>query len=155
MRLHRISHALLLLFVALVSHPRSADSADRLAAARARAGDVANLLQDALDPDQRGRVTMAAGVLDDGELVIATSEEDDRLRSPVKRIRDAERASQAFGGRKHAEEKILDYAKGDLFRSKKKVLAVAAGRPICERCEALIVSAGAVPASACRSGRRY
>ncbi len=144
-----------------------------LCAAPARAGDdgkiaqlgrkaraLAERLQAALDPDQcrsvtSCRTTMAAGILDDETILIATSDEDDRIRSPVEDIRREVGAVLATGGKRHAEIKILNYPSSTLFQRNKKVLVVAAGRPICEPCEAAILRDSVKIASPCKSGRKY
>jgi hypothetical protein len=48
----------------------------------------------------------------------------------------------------HAEDKIIAHAG-------KGLVAVAAGRPICETCEDNILGAKALPASPCKSGKVY
>lgn len=146
------------LLALLLSAPAGAgDDSAKVAAAAVRARNLAGRLQEALDPDQRGRVTMAVGILDDGKVIIGTSEDDNRLRSPVRAIKDAEDADLADVMRKgHAEEKIVAHVQGSLFFYRnRRILVIAAGIPICERCERTILAAGARPASRCRSGRTY
>ena len=54
------------------------------------------------------RITMAAGVLDDGHVIIATSENRNIVRSPVDAIRRAEGYELAtFLREGHAEAKII------------------------------------------------
>jgi hypothetical protein len=120
----------------------------KVAAARSKAAPAAAQLQAALGADQQGRVTMGAGINASGQLVIGTSEDAGYLRPPVKKL-----FQQGFGGAllatgkgKHAEDNIM--AMGGL-------VAVAAGRPICEDCERVIVNGEAIPASPCKSGRVY
>ena len=140
----------------LASAHAGQDEPGQVAAASARARDIANRLQAALDPDQKGRVTMAVGILDNGKVIIATSENENRLRSPLQEIRTAEGADLADGPRGHAEAKIVDYVRSSLFLYRnRRILVIAAGRPICETCEQAIVNAGARPANACKSGRTY
>lgn len=144
-----------LLCLALLLASTAAHAAPDLKTAAARARDVAQRLQAALDPDQKGWVTMAAAILEDGTLIIATSEKGRYLRSPVDDIRRAERADVADGPPGCAERKIINYIRTDLFRRNKKILVVAAGRPICEPCEQAILADGAKPAGRCKSGRSY
>lgn len=151
--LRRIAVLLALLFA---SPARAGDDSARVDAAAARACEIAARLQEALDPDQKGRVTMAAGVLDDGHVIIATSEKNNRIRSPIDAIKRAEGYELAtFLSVGHAEAKIIAHVRGSLFYFKsRKLLAIAAGIPICQECEKAIADAGARPASRCRSDRR-
>jgi hypothetical protein len=148
------------LFALLFAAPARAGDDARLAELAAKARDIAARLQAALDPDQcrsitSCRVTTAAAILDDGKVIIATSEKGSSLRSPLKAIKDAVGADVA-DGIGDAEEKIINYVQGSLFYYRnRRILVVAAGRPICERCERMILAAGARPASPCRSGRKY
>ena len=144
-----------LLFLFVMFTARVGHAAPDLAAASARAQNVARRLQDALDPDQKGWVTMAAAILDDGTLIIASSEKGRYLRSPLAAIRDAERAEVADGPPGCAERKIINYVRTDLFRRSRKILVIAAGRPICEACERAILADEAKPVGACKSGRKY
>lgn len=100
----------------LCALPAQAGDDGKIAAAARKVRALAERLQAALDPDQcrsvtSCRVTMAAGMLDDGTLVVASSELGRRrLRSPLDAIRrevGAEHADQEEG---HAEEKILDFS---------------------------------------------
>lgn len=147
----------LLLPLLFATPARAGDDPSRVAAAMARARDIANRLQAALDPDQKGRVTMAVGVLDNGKVIIATSEDRNTLRSPLDDIRRAEDADLVDSSPPaHAERKIIDHVRSSLFFYRnRRILAIAAGRPICEGCEQAIVAAGARPASPCKSGQRY
>lgn len=151
--LPRFSCLLFVFGALLFAHPIRA--ADDMGAATARASEIANRLQAALDPDQQGRVTMAASILEGGTIVIATSEKGSFLRSPVKDIQRELRAEVADGPAGCAERKIITYVRSNLFLRNKRILVVAAGRPICELCEPAIVAAGAKPASPCKSGRNY
>ena len=133
---------------------------DKISAYAARARDIANRMQAALDPDQcqsvtSCKVTVGVAILDNGKVLVATSEKDRGLRSPLRAIADAEDA-EVVRGSGDAEEKIINYVRGSLFYYRdRKILVVAAGRPICEKCERMILDAGARPASPCKSGRRY
>lgn len=145
--------ALLALYALLLSlHARAAP----VTAAAERARNLANRLQTALDPDQQGRVTMAVGILDNGKIIVATSEKDNRPRSPIRSIVEAEGADWvADVPQDHAEIKIIRYVESSLLLRHRKILVIAAGRPICEECELAILRAGARPASPCKSGRSY
>lgn len=125
-----------------------------------KARALAERMQAALDPDEcesitSCRTTMAAGILDDGTVLVATSDPEDRFRSPVESIRREEGAVKAIGRKRHAEVKILNYPSSTLFQRNTKVLVVAAGRPICELCEPAILRDGVKIASPCKSGRKY
>lgn len=149
----------LLLALLLPARARAGDD-QKMAAAAARARNIANRMQAALDPDQcrsktSCRVTVAAAVLDNGKVIVAVSEDDREMRSPLKDIARQEDADIARGPG-HAEKKIVEYVRGSLFFYRdRRILVIAAGRPICERCERIILDAGAKPASACVSGRVY
>jgi len=107
-------------------------------------------LQAALKSDQRGRVTMASGVLEssDGQrqLVSGTSE---HLRSgrPYVRPEVAEamgpRAETVARGTGHAEQNIVSHARENGM----KVVSVGAGRPVCGDCVKAIEGAGGTVAS--------
>ncbi len=161
MGLKRWFSALLLLLVGVLhASPARAGDDEKLAALGQKARVLAERLQSALDPDQCRsvtycRVTMAVGILDDGAVLIATSEPGNTLRSPLEDIRKEVGAQLVRYGSGDAEEKIVRYPSTTLFQRNRKVLVVAAGRPICEKCERIIVAAGAKPASPCRSGKRY
>jgi hypothetical protein len=115
--------------------------------AKAVAAPAAAQLQAALEPNQKGRVAMGAGVTESGGLIVATSEGG--LRPTVAQAFKTMGAELAKGSAGvHAEDKII--AKGG-----KSLVAVAAGIPICEECEDHILTAGALPASRCRSGKVY
>lgn len=115
--------------------------------AKARVAPVAAQLQAALQPNQQGRVTMGAGVTESGAVIVATSEAT--LRPTVAEVFKSTGAQLAKGAAGvHAEDKIIANAG-------KGLVAVAAGRPICESCENNILGAGALPASACKSGKVY
>lgn len=151
---------ILLLFLLLCPAAARAGDDSKIAAAAAKARDIANRMQAALDPDQcrsktSCRVTCAAAILDNGKVIVATSEDDRGLRSPLEDIRKAEDA-EAATGKGHAEEKIINHVQSSLFYYRnRKILVIAAGRPICEECENKILAAGAKPASPTRSGRKY
>lgn len=151
-----LRHVAVLLTIVLATPARAGDDSAKVDAAAARACDIATRLQEALDPDQKGRVTMAAGVLDDGHVIVATSEDRNIIRSPVDEIKRAEGYELATflrGG--HAEAKIIAHVQGSLFYFKsRKILAIAAGISICEKCEKVIRAAGIRPASRCRSERK-
>lgn len=151
-----LRRAAFLLALLSASSAFAGDDSATVDAAAVRACDIATRLQEALDPDQKGRVTMAAGVLDDGHVIVATSEKGNSVRSPVRAIIDREGYELAtYRTVGHAEDKIVAHVQGSLFYFKsRKVLAVAAGIPICEKCEAIIRAAGARPASRCRSEKR-
>lgn len=143
----------------LCALPAQAGDDGKIAQLGRKARALAERLQAALDPDQcrsytSCRVTMAVGILDDGKILIASSEEGRRIRSPIKSIADEEDAEIVFGAG-HAELRILAFPVTSLFYRDRRVLVVAAGRPICKPCEESILKAGARPASACESGRRY
>jgi hypothetical protein len=115
--------------------------------AKARSAPVAAQLQAALEPNQQGRVTIGAGVTEGGALIVATSEGG--LRPTVAKAFKSMGAQLAKGAAGvHAEDKIIAHAG-------KGLVAVAAGRPICTECEDHILGAGALPASACKSGKVY
>lgn len=154
-RFRRLHVLALGLGLALLFLPHPVRAADDLGTAAARAREIANRLQAALDPDQQGRVTMAAAILEGGTVVIATSEKGTFLRSPVKDIQRELGAEVADGPAGCAERKIIAYVRSNLFLRNKQILVVAAGRPICELCEAAILAAGAKPASPCKSRRKY
>lgn len=153
--------SLLLLLVALFhATPACAGDEEKLVALGRKARALAERLQAALDPDQcqsvtSCKVTMAVGILDDGTILIATSEKENKLRSPLKDIQREVGAEMVDVGRGDAEAKIIGYPSTTLFRRNRKALVVAAGRPICPDCERIILAAGARPASPCRSGNRY
>lgn len=76
------------------------------------------------------------------EQVVGTSEPNGYLRPGV----ELNAGEELAGGTGHAEENILAYmAENDI-----DPLYVAAGRPICPPCAALIEGAGAEPASPLR-----
>lgn len=149
-------HVFVLLALLFGAPARAGDDAARVDAAAARACEIAARLQEALDPDQKGRVTMAAGVLDDGHVIVGTSEDRNVPRSPVRSIIETEGYELAtFLRVGHAEEKIIAHVQGSLFYFKsRKILAIAAGIPICQNCERAIRAAGIRPASRCRSEKR-
>ncbi len=90
---------------------------------------------------------MGAGVIESNAVIIGTSEPRAYLRAEVREqvVAEGETVADGLG---HAESNIVGYAGVAL-------LAVGAGRPICEGCEGKIVSVKAVPASECRSGKVY
>ena len=99
----------------------------------------------------RGRVTMGAAVLEDAQgnrrVVIGTSEPNGYLRSGA---RSALQAGEiVIPGYGHAEADIVTWAAPNNY----KVIAVAAGRPICENCVQSIEGAGGIVASPKKSNR--
>ena len=110
-RFRRLHVLALGLGLALLFLPHPVRAADDLGTAAARAREIANRLQAALDPDQQGRVTMAAAILEGGTVVIATSEKGTFLRSPVKDIQRELGAEVADGPAGCAERKIIAYVR--------------------------------------------
>lgn len=105
----------------------------------------ATVLQQALPPGAQARVTMAAAVVEDRQgnrrVVIGTSEPNGYLRPGVKSaLQPNESVIQGFG---HAEADIIDWANKNGYQ----VIAVAAGRPICDKCVQAIEGASAIVAS--------
>lgn len=99
---------------------RVVNSPQQLAHERAQA------LQNELPEASRGRVTMGVGVTSDGEILVGTSE-GGYLRKGVT-LDDGE--VLAPGDTHHAEQNILQYAGQQGI----DVVAVGAGRPICDAC---------------------
>ncbi|MBC6474275.1 MAG: hypothetical protein GDA48_16870 [Hormoscilla sp. GM102CHS1] len=105
----------------------------------------ATALQEALSPPSRTRVTMAAAVVEDSQenrrVIIKTSEPNGYLRPGVKSaLQPGESVVPGYG---HAEANIVVWA----TKNDDRVIAVAAGRPICENCVGAIEDAGALVAS--------
>ncbi len=95
---------------------------------------------------------MAAAVVEDAQgnrsVVIGTSEPKGYLRPGVKSsILSGERVIPGYG---HAEADIIAWAALNNY----KVIAVAAGRPICENCVQTIEGAGGILASPRKSSSR-
>jgi RHS repeat-associated protein len=112
-------------------------------------GNVANLraksLQEALPQGSQGRVTMAAGVVEDSfgerQVLIGTSEPNGYIRPTVRPlINPNETIATGIG---HAEENIVNWAQVN----NRRVISVGAGRPICFECARLIKDAGGIIAS--------
>lgn len=118
------------------------DSAVRakMVKANARAAEI----QSAVPAAQQGRVTMAVGITGSGTIYVGTSEPNGYLRPGVEK---ALGGATVVKGNLHAERNICAEA-SDL-------VAVGAGRPICEICEDAILRVNAIPASPCRSGKTY
>lgn len=94
---------------------------------------------------------MGAAVLEDAQgnrrVVIGTSEPNGYLRSGVKSaLQPGEIVIPGYG---HAEADIVAWAAPNNY----KVIAVAAGRPICENCVQSIERAGGIVASPKKSNR--
>jgi len=112
----------------------------------------AQQLQQALPEGSRGRVTMGSGVVEDSngvrQAIVGTSENGGYLRPGVKALLNPD--DIVAEGTLHAEQNIVQYATENGL----KVIAVGAGRPICEICEEVIVNAGGQDAiaSLTRSG---
>ncbi len=115
--------------------------------------NVANLrassLQKALPQGSQGRVTMAAGVVEDTsgfrQVLIGTSEPYGYIRPTVRPlINPNETVVTGIG---HAEENIVNWAQAN----NQRVISVGAGRPICTDCARLIEDAGGIVASLLRS----
>lgn len=109
-------------------------------------------LQQALSPPSQSRVTMAAAVVEDAQgnrrVVIGTSEPNGYLRPGVKSaLQSGESVIPGYG---HAEADIVDWAAKNGY----KVIAVAAGRPICENCVRTIEGASGIVASPKKSSQR-
>lgn len=117
-------------------------------AAKAKAAPIAAQLQAALADNQKGRVTMAAGVSESGAVVLGSSE-GSYFRPTVAKVAKTIGGEIAKGSAGiHAEINIIGHVG-------KGLVAVAAGRPICQECEDAILRAKALPASTCLSGKVY
>lgn len=105
-----------------------------------------NEFKNALNPDQRGRVTIAVGMTLDGKILIATSETERQLRRelrPLVRPGD-EVITNQYPDKLHAEEKIVRRAGTTLY-------VIAASWSICALCQSLIDGVHALPVTRCRS----
>ncbi len=91
------------------------------------AHERAQELQNSLPDASRGRVTMGVGVTDDGQVLVGTSE-GGYLRKGVT-LEDGE--TLAPGDTHHAEQNIMQWAQ----QNGQNLVAVGAGRPICEACD--------------------
>ena len=108
-----------------------------------------NLKADSLQnsmPDKTNRfVTMAYGILESREgkriTVVASSESGEYFRPGMEKHLSKEELR--IPGNGHAEAKIIEWAK----RNSHKVITVGAGRPICQKCEKLIIASGGTVAS--------
>ena len=109
------------------------------------ASSRANTLQHALPQGTQGRVTMAAGVVEDAsgtrQILIGTSEPNGYIRPPVRPLINPNET--VVNGIGHAEANIVDWANAN----NQQVIAVGAGRPICPVCAQIIKNAGAIIAS--------
>jgi hypothetical protein len=124
-------------------NPREDRVARAVGIARTRSADLQALLG---DTPQEYKVTLAVGVVENASIIVGTSEPRGYIREWVRpEIREDEEVAK---GNAHAEVNVVSHCGGLL-------LAVGAGRNICENCESSITSVRALPASACRSGRRY
>ncbi|MGH2514193.1 MAG: hypothetical protein ACRDHP_00910, partial [Ktedonobacterales bacterium] len=109
-------------------------------------------LQQALPEGSQGRVTMGSGVVEDSngvrQAIVGTSENGGYLRPGVKALLNPD--DVVANGTLHAEQNIVQYA----TQNGLKVIAVGAGRPICQACEEVILNAGGEDAiaSLTRSG---
>lgn len=105
----------------------------------------AQALQDALPEGSRGRVTMAAGVVEDAagvrQTIIGTSEKRGYLRPGVKlALRPGEIVA---GGSGHGEQNLVEWSEHNGHR----VVAIGAGRPICSSCGQCIDDSGGILAT--------
>jgi hypothetical protein len=102
-------------------------------------------LQKALPSGARGRITMAAGVVEDASgaryVVVSSSEPGSYIRPTVKSAINPKEVVVSGSG--HAEAKIVNWAKVNNY----KVIAVGAGRPVCPNCVQAIEDVGGVVAS--------
>ena len=103
-------------------------------------------LQAALPIPSQGRVTMAAGVVENTDdirqVAVSTSEPRGYLRPGVKAVLQPH--DIVVSGLGHAEKKIVEWA----VANQHKVIAVAAGRSICQKCVRIIENSGGIVASA-------
>jgi hypothetical protein len=114
-------------------------------------------LQAALPAASSGRVTIAVGKGTDASgtirVVVGSSEKNGYLRREVKALLKSSGEEQARGPKGgpiysgHAEDQILQYMKNNEITPHE----IAAGRPICEKCEPQIAKAGARPTSPLKS----
>jgi hypothetical protein len=110
------------------------------------AASRAAALQEALPPGSSGRVTMAAGVVEDTQgirqVAIGTSESYGYIRPGVKALIEPD--DIVVSGFNHAEQNIINCA----LQSELDLISIAAGRPICPTCfEEILKMVGTLIAS--------
>lgn len=113
------------------------------AAAHARATE----LQGMLGEGRRGRVTMGAGVIEDAsgtrQMVLGTSERNGYIRPELEDAITDSGQTVVPGNTRHAEQNIVNWAQNN----DQRVVAVGAGRPVCDDCVSSIEGAGGTVAS--------